>query len=233
MAYLDAHVAHRISTGFRIFGSSERGRLVFGECLAGSIPDTDIERMFNALFPANPLGGAREPTIGVRTSYRGFMDARVGGVGDEGDHTPAHFPAVVIDMVDETPTTSLNGVKRRTKYEQILEVMVIAKSKSEVRAIYLLLQEILLDSIEHFAALGYPGGVLLSSGSDIRPVDAAMGGLMPNMLGMFQRYMRVRATIVRATPRIFTDEPIPISEIYVNHMDSIDGTGNGGKANPK
>lgn len=233
MSYLDAHIAHRLASGFRIFGSGTHGREVFGQCLSGSVSEQDIERLYGVLFPPNPAGGAREPTIGVRTSYRGLMDARVGGLADEGDHTPAHFPAVVVDLVDETAEHSLVTKKNLTKYTQIVEIMVIAKSKAEVRALHVLIQEMLNDSTEHFVALGYPGGIHCTASGDIRPVDAVMGGLMPNMLGMFQRFQRYTAKIVRSTPRIFSGAPIPITDLLVNHVDSIDRLGEGGKAQPK
>lgn len=232
MGYLDAHIAHRLASGFRVFGADARGRSVFGECLEGLIPETEVERIFGVLFPESSVTApAREPRLGVRTSYQGLMDARIGAGGD-GDHLPAHFPAVIIDLVDESVTHALGGKDRRTRYDQIVEVMVIAPSKAEVRAIHVLIQELLIDSIDYFKTLGYPGGVHCTGSGDIRPVDAAMAGLMPNMLGMFQRYQRYKATIVRTTPRIFTEEPIFATDVAVNHVDSIDRLGEGGKVRP-
>ena len=110
-------------------------------------------------------------------------------------------------------------------------MMLIAKSKVEVRALHLLVQEMLNDSKDYFGNLGYTGGVTIGRGSDLRPADALVAALMPNLLGMFQRYMRVKASITRTTPRIFSVLPTSWGLVSVHHVDQMGVDGVAGEAN--
>jgi|GEM_PF-3742273 len=238
MGFLDLHVAHRIATGLRIF-ATDAGKLLFNSCMDGLIPQDEIDRLYEALFPYEPGGAEKEDRprgvkVAVRTSYRGFIDARLApptGTGDETEGT-AHFPAIVVDLASETPTSSLGGRARRTRYDQVVELMIIAQTKGEVRALHVILQDMLIDSGPHFAALGYPGGIHPGPAGDIRPADGAMAGLAPNLINMVQRYQRWRGEIVRVTPNIFTD-PLPaITGVSLHHVDAVGEGGLQGKANP-
>jgi hypothetical protein len=175
--------------------------------------------------------------VSVRTSYKGFLDARIGGAPghDDGEGT-AHFPAIVVDLVSETARSSMGGRTggngRRHTYDQVVEAMAIAQTKVEIRALHVIIQELLLDSNDYFVALGYIGAIDTQQAGDIRPVDAAMAGLMPNLLGMVQRYSRWKGTIVRVTPRIFSADAEVMGTLSLHHVDSFDAEGNSGKANP-
>jgi hypothetical protein len=237
-------MALRLTTGLKIFAADANGKTLFDECLDGSMPQADIDKAYDLLFPVPPENSPATPVRGVkvsvRTSYKGFLDARIAGSAqtpglDVGEGT-AHFPALVIDLVSETAKGSMGGRTggngRRHAYDQVAEVMIIAGSKFEVRALHVLVTELLLDSNEFFIGLGYIGAVDIQQSGDIRPVDAAMAGLMPNLLGMVQRYQRWKGTVVRSTPRIFSSAPEIMGTLSLHHVDSVGSAGEPGEAEP-
>lgn len=236
MGFLDLHVAHRLSTGLQIFATAA-GKALFDACMDGIIPQVEADRLYDVLFPperdAAP-GDPRGVKVAVRTSYRGFIDGRLApasGTSEETEGT-AHFPAIIVDLASETPTGALGGRARRTQYDQVVELLMIAQTKAEVRTLHVLIQDMLIDSGPHFAALGYPGGLHPGPAGDIRPADGAMAGLAPNLINMVQRYQRWRGLIVRTTPNIFSTPMPSITDISLHHVDSVGAGGIQGRANP-
>lgn len=251
MAYLDAHVALRLQQGLRAFADVyATGKALFDECLDGMIPPDDLARVYKMLFP-EPLADMqvpdgevvpeRVPKCVVRTSYKGMMDGRLGtpdgsAAGTEG---PAHFPAIVVDLVDEDTEGGIGsnaasrGDKRLHTYTQVVEVMIIAQTKHEVRALHILTQEMMIDSATYFAALGYTGGLRPLKAADLRPAEGMMAGLAPNLLGMFQRYMRWSAKNVRSTPRIYSPARVPLAGLSLHHVDSVGASDIAGRAAPQ
>lgn len=236
MGFLDLHAAHRIATGLRVF-ATVAGKTLFDSCMEGIIPQTEVDSLYDVLFPTVPdaaPGDDRGVKVAVRTSYRGFIDASIAeatGSSAETEGT-AHFPAIIVDLVSETPTGSLGGRARRTKYSQVIELMVIAQTKGEVRTLHVLIQDMLIDSQAFFAGLGYPGGVHPGQAGDLRPADGIMAGLAPNMIHMVQRYQRWTGEIVRVTPNVFSTPMPAVTEVSLHHVDSIGVNGEQGRANP-
>ena len=251
-SYLDAHIALRLAEGLKIFALVEAdGRELFVACLDGMVPGADLIKLYNVLFPAPadpllPVGDEpvpeREVKCAVRTSYKGLIDGRLGtppGSAPDSEG-PAHFPALVVDLVDEKSeggigsNASSRGEKRLHKYEGTVEIMAVAQTKHEVRALHVLVQEMLIDSIDYFKALGYIGGIRMVPGAgDLRPAEGVMAGLAPNLLGMFQRYQRWAGAVTRSTPRIFTEERVRIARLSLHHVDSIGVGGHPGEASPQ
>lgn len=251
MAYLDAHVALRLQQGLRAFADVyTTGKALFDECLDGMIPQGDLDRVYKMLFP-EPLADMqvpdgqivpeRVPKVVVRTSYKGLMDGRLGtpegsAAGTEG---PAHFPALIVDLVDEDceggigSNAESRGDKRLHQYTQVVEVMIVAQTKHEVRALHILTQEMMIDSASYFRALGYIGGVRPLKGADLRPAEGVMAGLAPNLLGMFQRYQRWTAKNVRSTPRIYSEARVPLAGLSLHHVDSVGAENIAGRAAPQ
>lgn len=227
MSHFDAHMVGRLEEGFWVLaGSSEK----WGLCLDGFVDEVEIGKLYDSLFPVVD-GATREPRISFRTDYVGIMDARLTGAPQSPTTSPAHYPAIIVDMASESTKATLGN--RRVQEQTSLEIMIVAKTKAEVRALYRAVKFIVLDSSVWFKRVGYPA-IMIRDGNDIRPMEAAAGGLHPNFLGLMQRALRVEATMTVLVPDLFGDVVIPQRRPTVYQESGIDEFGVPGlaKADP-
>lgn len=231
MSYMDAHMAVRLEYGLQMFCDPVKGYARFVSCLTGLVPDASLPGIYNGLFPLE--NGVRVPRCAVRTDYNGIIDGRIAQQPSSPAPGPTHFPAVIIDLVDEKVKSSFGG-NRRAMFTSTIEVMVVAKTKSELRALYTLIQELVIDSMKWFKLIGY-SNMDIESGADIRPIEALGAGLHPNFLGLMQRYMRVTGILSRVTDQLFddTDPPLHVNAVRVHHFDALDVANEPGLAVPR
>lgn len=231
MSHFDAHIVGRLEEGFAVLAAYPSKWLAVMEDFVST---AEAEKLYASLFPVVEEVGegadVREARISFRTDYVGIMDARLAPAPQSPGGGPAHYPAIIVDMASESTEATLGN--RHVRERSTVEIMIISKTKAEVRALHRAAKFILLDSTVWFKRLGYPS-LQIRDANDIRPMEAAAGGLHPNFLGLMQRAFRVEAMMTVITPDIFGDVVIPQKRPTVYQESGTDEFGEPGQAKPR
>lgn len=233
MGFFDQHVALRLHAGLLIVTAN---KAIWDDILDGFTDDRTRDAVWDKVFPLEAFEGeeaVRRCRVVIRTAYpRLGADARQppDPASKQGVGTG---PMFTVDLVEERSFKKELGGGRRVDQETV-ELLISAGTKDEVRCLHAVAREIIEDSVQWFGSIGYAMVHADGPSGDLRPADSAFLG-QPHLLGAFNRFLRMQATINRKSTRIFSKENldlVDVSKIRVNHIDAFDADGNPGAVIP-